>query len=252
MDSNHAQDFNQSAPRRRRRLTAESTTIQIQDDSVSNPLTQKEKNINESVIGQPTTTTQPFSTLVNPTRRRRRIIITSPQEKLSENTQIIDDDSLIRIFSFISPIPFFFSTLPLINKQLFQYFYNFVTSCPLEELNYFKELNFWDFGTSQTEPTNKEEITIAANHFKLLFGERGNIFFNILQKRILETSEIVYFPSWIKIGEHLINSQFLHCFQKLKTAVFPSSYQKAAEKRLIFFLIFLYFNSRMQKKITLI
>ena len=100
--------------------------------------------------------------------------------------QMLDDDCLVDIFSFIPPIPFFFKTLRLVNKQFFDYFLLFVTTCPTEELNYFKEINLWG--------VRKEDTLNEKQHYSLFFGEEGNNLFNIVSKRIKESTETIFFP----------------------------------------------------------
>lgn len=163
--------------------------------------------------------------ILEPARKKRRFLEVQSSFKESENlrSQIIDDDSLLRIFSFLPPIPYFFAKIPLINKQLYQYFFSFVTTCPIDELNYFREMNFWDFGFYREDPENRSDLEALSNHFRLLFGERGNLFFNILQKRLIEATEILYVPFWKDIARKIVNSEILLSFERLHTVVLPQT-----------------------------
>lgn len=78
-----------------------------------------------------------------PTKQKQNLALATikPQDQtvgFKEWLRLLNQDVLIHIFSFIPPIPFFFKTLPVVNKEFFRYFFNFVTTCPLEEMNYFR------------------------------------------------------------------------------------------------------------------
>ena len=136
--------------------------------------------------------------------------------------QILPDDCLVRIFSFIPPIPFFFTTAKSVNKQLFEYFFEYITTSDLNELNYFKEMNFWDFCPSNyldASPETKNLIKVIEHH--LLFEQNQYQEFNILRKRLLQSTEILYLPFHKKIVESVLEKGILKMFERLRVLVLP-------------------------------
>lgn len=135
---------------------------------------------------------------------------------------VLNEEIFLQIFSFVPPIPFFFTTLPLINKNLFKYVFEFVTTCDPLELNYFKEMNFWNLDSGMfNSPKTKSQMDILANYLRLLFGEQGNCFFNKIRKRMFATTKILYLPFMKQVVERFFDSNLLSKFQKLETLVSP-------------------------------
>lgn len=132
--------------------------------------------------------------------------------------------------------------------------YNFLSETAFlqkyQKSNQKRELNFWDFGTGILNPKNEEEILIMKNHLRVFFGEEGNLYFNLIQKRIFEGTEIMfaihfflskksshsnlskkfashdvfpcsYLPFIQPVVEKIVSCDILQLFQSLRTVIIP-------------------------------